>query len=307
MKLLKFSLLLFSLFIFNVVSAQDTTAVKISLFEYSPEYSKSRARLVMYGTAGGYVISMSGLYTLWYRNSASSSFHLFNDNHEWLQVDKAGHAVTSYFVGKTFFNLMKWSGFSENKATWYGGSVGFLYLTGVEMFDGFSRDWGFSTGDMIANTTGAALFIGQQYFWNEQRIILKYSFHKTEFADYRPDVLGEGLNEQMLKDYNGQTYWMSANISSFIKSENNFPKWLNFAAGYGAEGMTGGFANIRGDVPEFERYRQYYLSFDVDLSRIPIKKGFAKSLLSTINFIKIPFPAVEFNSKGIVKFYPFYF
>lgn len=307
MKLLKILFLLFILFINNAVNAQDSTTANVSFFENAPEYTKSRARVVTYGTAGGYVVSMTGLYTLWYKNSASSSFHLFNDNHEWLQLDKAGHAVTSYFVGKTFYNLMKWSGFSENKATWYGGSVGFLYLSGVEMFDGFSRDWGFSAGDMIANTAGAAFFIAQQHVWDEQRIILKYSFHQTQFAGYRPDVLGKGWNEEMLKDYNGQTYWISANISSFIRSENNFPKWLNVAAGYGAEGMTGGFNNISENVPVFERYRQYYFSFDVDLSRIPMKRGFAKSFLSTINFIKIPFPAVEFNSKGNVKFHPFYF
>jgi hypothetical protein len=291
----------------NKLNAQDTTDVRISFFENAPEYSKSRAKIFTLGTAGLFASSMTGLYTLWYKNTERSSFHLFNDNREWMQMDKAGHVVTSYYLGKKAHGLMKWSGFDDKKATWYGGNVGLFVLSSVEVFDGFSKEWGFSMGDMTANTAGAALFIGQQQAWNEQRIILKYSFHQTEYAQHRPNVLGKDLKEQLLKDYNGQTYWLSANISSFIQRENKFPVWINIAAGYGAEGMTGGFVNVTDATPEFERYRQYYLSLDVDLSRLPLKKGFAKTLLSTINFIKIPFPAVEFNSKGDIIFHPFYF
>ena len=32
--------------------------------------------------------------------------------------------------------------------------------------------------------------------------------------------LGENFLEQILKDYNGQTYWLSANIHSFFKKSN---------------------------------------------------------------------------------------
>ena len=290
----------------NKVAAQDSTATKISFFENSLQYSRSRARIITYTTAGGYALSMSALYAAWYKRSKSESFHLFNDNREWMQMDKAGHVVTSYFVGKTFYDVMQWAGYSENKSIWIGGNVGLIFLSGVEVFDGFSSDWGFSSGDMLANMSGAGLFIAQQKLWNEQKLILKYSFHQTKYADIRPDVFGKNLNEQLLKDYNGQTYWLSANVSSFINNENNFPKWLNVAMGYGAEGMTGGFENIY-DAPQFERYRQYYISLDVDLSRLPLKKGIAKTILSTINFIKIPFPALEYNSTGDVKFHPFYF
>jgi hypothetical protein len=45
--------------------------------------------------------------------------------------------------------------------------------------------------------------------------------------------------EQMLKDYNGQTYWLSVNLHSFYKG-SKIPKWLNLAIGYGANGMLTG-------------------------------------------------------------------
>ena len=298
---------IFSFLISVEINAQDSAATKISFFENATEYNPSRARIFLIGSTALYVGSMTSLYTIWYRESPRSSFGFFNDNREWMQMDKAGHVVTSYYLGKTAYNLMQWSGMEEKPSLWYGGNVGLLILSTIEVFDGFSRDWGFSVGDMAANLSGAALFIGQQKMWNQQKIILKYSFHQTNYAQHRPDVLGYDLKEQLIKDYNGQTYWLSANISSFINKENNFPGWLNIAAGYGAEGMTGGFENISDATLASSRYRQYYLSLDVDLSRIPMKKGFVKSLLSTVNFIKIPFPSVEFNSEGVIKFHPFYF
>jgi hypothetical protein len=43
----------------------------------------------------------------------------------------------------------------------------------------------------------------------------------------------------MLKDYNGQTYWLSVNLHSFYKG-SKIPKWLNLAIGYGANGMLTG-------------------------------------------------------------------
>jgi hypothetical protein len=49
-----------------------------------------------------------------------------------------------------------------------------------------------------------------------------FSYHA--YAQYRPNVLGSSLAEQMLKDYNGQTYWLSIYTPS-IKAQN--PKWLN--------------------------------------------------------------------------------
>jgi hypothetical protein len=45
-----------------------------------------------------------------------------------------------------------------------------------------------------------------------KRITPKFSFHTTQYAQYRPNVLGSSLAEQILKDYNGQTYWLSVNL-----------------------------------------------------------------------------------------------
>jgi hypothetical protein len=49
-----------------------------------------------------------------------------------------------------------------------------------------------------------------------------------------------------LKDYNGQTYWASANFKSFFP-KSNLPPWLGVSVGYGAEGLFGAEENVDTD------------------------------------------------------------
>ena len=252
--------------------------------------------------------ALIGLNQLWYADYAQSNLHSVNDNNEWLQMDKAGHLFSSYHLGAFGSNALQWSGCSKKSQLIYGSTIGLAFMTAVEVFDGYSAEWGFSWGDMAANTTGTALYVSQELIWNEQRIVPKFSFHTTQYASLRSNVLGSSLSEQILKDYNGQTYWLSANIHSFFK-QSKLPKWLNVAVGYGAEGMITGNEGLANTVflPESERYRQFYLSFDVDLTKIKTKSNFIKTLFLVFNTIKIPAPAIEIKGSGGIRWHYLYF
>ena len=249
--------------------------------------------------------ALIALNQLWYKDYPRSSFHLKNDNNDWKQMDKVGHFMTSYYVGKVGMEVLDWAGVSKKNQLIYGATSGFAFLTAVEILDGFSEEWGASPGDILANATGTGLLVGQELLWQEQRITVKYSFHQTDFAKQRPNTLGENYLQQALKDYNGQTYWLSANIWSFNK-ESAFPKWLNVAVGYGAEGMLYGNSNA-GNATLQDPYRQFYLSLDLDLTKIKTNSEFLKSVFSVVNFIKIPAPTLEINTKGRIKFHYLYF
>lgn len=252
-------------------------------------------------------LTLIGLNQLWYADYERSNFHTFNDNKEWLQMDKMGHVFSSYQLGRLGANVLNWSGASKKEQLLYGSTLGFTFLTAVEVFDGFSKEWGFSWGDMIANGAGTGLYMWQELLWDEQRITMKYSFHQTKYAPLNPDKLGDGLLEELLKDYNGQTYWLSFNVRSFIKS-NHIPIWLNVALGYGADGII--FTDNE-SVSEFGtndlRKRQFYLSLDVDLSRIETKSHLLRSIFDVLNVIKLPFPTLEFTGKQNVKLHSVYF
>ena len=221
-------------------------------------------------------------------------------------MDKCGHALTTYQTGRLMMNAMEWAGYTTKKQLVIGGLSGFAYMSAIEVMDGYSKGWGFSWGDMSANVLGSGLAIGQKILWKEQRIQLKFSYSPSDYAQYNPSLLGKSLSERILKDYNAQTYWLSINPSSFMKPETKFPKWLNIAVGYGASGMIGAsYNNIivtdkSGNVVNFNRYRQCYLSLDADLTRIKTKSKVLKAVFSWINIIKIPFPNIEF-SEGKLK------
>ena len=283
------------LFIFTVLtaSAQDTLRNNAKV--------RRNVKIVLGTEAVLYAASMTGLYFAWYADYPQSKFHFFNDNNEWLLMDKAGHLASSYRIGHFGYSALRLAGCEENRAIWYGGTLGLAFMTTVEVFDGLSEGWGFSWGDMAANALGTGLFIGQQCLWHEQRIVVKYSFHTTEFPKYRPDLLGENFIQQTIKDYNGITIWASCNFKSlFLKDESKFPAWLNFAFGYGATGMTGGFENsleYKGEpIPYYERKQQFYFSLDIDFNRIPTNNKFLKYTFRVLNIFKFPFPAIEYNT-----------
>ncbi len=287
--------LLAILLIFSVLSASSQDTLR------DPAKVKRNVKIVVGTELALYAVSMTGLYFAWYADYPQSDFHFYNDNGEWMQMDKIGHGVTSYLVGSFGYEMLRDAGLDEKRSIWLGGTLGLAFLTTVEVFDGFSSEWGFSWGDMAANTLGAGLFIGQQFLWHEQRITLKYSFHTTEFADYRPDVLGSNFLQQTIKDYNGQTYWASFNFKSlFLNKESKFPTWLNFAFGYGATGMTGGYENALEHngkpIPYYDRKRQFYFSLDVDFTKIPTNNKVLKYTFKVLNIFKLPFPTLEYNT-----------
>lgn len=272
---------------------------------------KMRKAIVGYGNAAAYAGTMTGLYSLWYADFPLGKFHFFNDNKEWMQMDKVGHAYSCYAEGWVGVKMMKWAGYSRKQSIFIGGSYGFLLQSTVEIFDGFSQEWGASTGDIAANAFGTGMVISQEWFWDEQRIQFKFSFSPSEYATIRPNVLGSGPT-QILKDYNGQTYWLSANLKSFMKPESKMPAWINLAVGYGVDGMVGGHDNVferdglEYNYSHIDRYRQYYLSPDIDFTKIPTKSKFLKGVFVVLNGFKLPFPALEVNKNG-VQFHPIFY
>ena len=284
--------------------------VFVNLFGFaSDSLSLFKKRKLALGISSIALTSGSLIYLnqAWYQEYNTSKFHEFNDNDEWFQLDKCGHTFTTYQTGQLMMNAMDWAGYSKKSQLITGGLSGFAYMSVIEVMDGYSDGWGFSWGDMGANALGSGLAIGQKALWNEQRIQLKFSFYQSSYAKYRTDLLGGSFGSQILKDYNGQIYWLSINPSTFMKKDTKFPKWLNVAFGYGANGMIGARNNdfliqdSDGTIRTFNRYRQGYFSLDVDFTRIKTKSRFLKSVFTCINVIKIPFPNLEV-SEGKFKF-----
>ena len=315
----------------NIFAQQKSAAA--TFLTPSNTFNEKRFWTANAACAATFGVAMIGLNYAWYAKYPHVRFHFFNDNREWLQVDKLGHAWTAYSEAYLISNLYQWAGVSQQNAAYYGAAWGFMLQLTIEILDGFSKGWGFSPGDCAANTFGSGLFLGNQLLWKEQRIQLKFSTNYNNYNfDYQlqqraNDLYGTSLPQRALKDYNAQSYWLSFNAASFLKQGNNFPKWLNFAVGYGAENLFGAqkeswhydvkkamadtfhfhhslatFQN--GDLP---RIRQFFISPDINLSQISTHSILLKNAFLVLNIFKTPAPALELNSKRKIKFHFLYF
>ncbi|MCB0736080.1 MAG: DUF2279 domain-containing protein [Bacteroidetes bacterium] len=283
-------------------------------------FNYKRARGVVALETGLSVGSSIGLYKAWYSGYEQSGFHWIDDSYGWLQIDKYGHAATAYHLVQFCYNMNRWSGMSKNKSMLIGGGIAYGFQTAIEFFDGLSEAWGASWTDAAMNTLGAATFISQEYLWGEQRIIWKYSFHPGNYSNYDINVQNRAtalysdiIFQQWLKDYNGQSYWLSINPASFMNGNSRMPEWLNIAVGYSAEGLFGANWNVwladqcYYDYSHIPRYRQYLFSLDVDFTKLPIKAKWFRYMAPYLNIIKVPFPTLEINELGKVKGYWMYF
>jgi hypothetical protein len=233
--------------------------------------NKRRLKTVVALEAGFYLAGNAYLQYVWYKGHERVKFHFYNDGKGYLQMDKCGHAFSAYHYSRLGYDALRWAGVSKRKSLIYGGPLGLVLQTPIEIFDGLYAGYGFSKGDMVANALGSAFFTVQQAVWDKQVVKMKFSYSPSGYSKYHPYYLGATPAESFFLDYNGHTYWLSANIKDIIPKAK-VPSWLNVAFGYSANGMIGEFSNAKFykniPIPEFRRYRQYILSLDIDLSRI---------------------------------------
>jgi len=273
------------------------------------ETDPSRLRLVIGTGAGVYAGTVSYMSFVWYRDKERVPFHFYNDGKGFLQVDKFGHAYAAYWESMAAYKALRWAGIDKGRALLWGGPAGFVFQAPIEILDGMHEGYGFSWWDVAANGFGSVLFTFQQAVFDEQVVLMKFSYAPSKYPKYHHE-LGENPFDRFFLDYNAHTYWFSANLRR-LTGITAMPAWLNFAYGYSANGMIGEFENpttyMGQPFPHFDRHRQHIISLDIDLSRIPVKSKWARTMLNVANTIKIPFPALEINRTDDVQFRPLYF
>ncbi len=310
--------------------AQEQRTNRYALLQPADSLHATRFWLCAGGGALIYSGFAYGLYNTWYRDFDLVRFHTFDDSGEWQQMDKMGHLLTAYTETRLVYGGARWTGLSPGKSRFAAAAIGTFLQATIEVMDGFSSNWGFSWSDIGFNTLGVATFVVQDAVWSEQRIVYKVS---NELSPYPTDVIsasnGEGttslinrnqelygrsLPERFLKDYNDMTVWASVNMRSFYPN-STWPSYLNVAVGMGAGNLYGAYVNSWNDgqgnnfrLPRdaYPRHRQFFVSPDIDLTRIRTNKRWLKTTLSILNFIKIPAPAVEYNTLGYWKWHWLY-
>jgi hypothetical protein len=272
--------------------------IKNSRLNDQKSQASMRLKWVLVGIALTYGLIVLALSTAWYSDQMLQPFHFFNDLAEWKQLDKFAHLCWAFHVCAIAVGLLRWGGLKQHLLI--GTIVGFLFVSFVEILDGFSIGYGASIFDLIANATGSILFFAQTKIWKQIKIFPKFSFHFTSFAVLRPSLLGDGFFQEILKDYNGQTFWYS-----WSPEKKWWPSFLSIAIGVGAEGMIYG-RDEQNQLHDFSPYRKFYFSLDLNPNYFSSKGKWGQFIYYPLSIMKCPAPAIEFSTQG-VRFHWLYF
>jgi hypothetical protein len=268
------------------------------LNDHKTETSK-RFKWAVGGIALTYGVIVLALGTVWYSDQMIQPFHFFNDLPEWKQLDKFSHLFVAFHVCVIVARILKWGGLGE-PINGVSAIAGFLIASSIEILDGFSVGYGASLFDIMANALGSILFFVQLKMWKRIKILPKFSFHLTSFAVLRPSLLGDGFLQEIIKDYNGQTFWYG-----WSPEKKWWPSLLSIAVGVGAEGMIYG-RDAENELHHFSPYRKYFLSLDLNPGFFQSKQKWVQVIVYPLTIFKCPAPAIEFSTQG-VRWHWFYF
>jgi Predicted periplasmic lipoprotein (DUF2279) len=234
-----------------------------------PATVAGRRRFLQAGATVAYGGSLWALGKLWY-DKPNEAFHWFDDNAQWQQMDKAGHAYSAFQLSRLAQGLAQWAGAPPARALAQAPAWGWAALAPIEWLDGRQPGYGASPGDLLANTLGAALYWAQARWLPTADLQAKFAFWPSHLAAARPERLGRHLGQQLFKDYNGQTYWLSVG-GNWLFGPGRTPAdagptppapW-RLAIGYGAGGLV--YGNPQQNLAQgYGGHRRFFVGVDLD-------------------------------------------
>jgi len=240
---------------------------------------------------------------LWYdwETTKLHSINFKQDFEKYLWMDKYGHFMHAYFATGLFSRGYRWAGMNGENSLIYGGISGWLWMLQIEIADGFFKEWGFSWGDLIANTVGAGFSVLQQIYPDVLGGIQpKISYRESEALRNHRYINGA---ENAIDDYEGMTFWLAVNAYHYMPEDiqNKYPEWLKpfgIALGHAAKGIG---ANPQGGT------REIFIGLDYDLRKLSLgnDNSLIRFLKEELNIIRLPLPAVKISPNGV--WYGLYF
>lgn len=230
-------------------------------------------------TLTAFVVGHGFLNDLWWKGEqVPFHFNWEQDARHAIGADKLGHQLMAFATTRTYDAAFRWCGFDSTTAVLAGAGVSVAYQTYIEVRDGFSRDYGFSWGDVIANTTGAALPVVQRFVPALRPIDLQISFSPS-------DAFKRGDYSAIIDDYTSTTHWVSVGVYDYMPAawQEWYPPWLNLAVGHSVTNLDG-----RGGGQHV-----LYISLDWNLARIRGLPSWLRETLQLLHLYHLPAPAIR--------------
>lgn len=263
------------------ISCLVFTLLIVNSYSYSQaKDSVSYNKLAIIGglTGAAFIYSYAIQNTIWWKGT-KSNFH-FNFNQDWkyaMGSDKYGHLFFGAAITNTYSNFFEWSGMEKKDALKYSAILAFSYQTFIEIRDGFSKDYGFSWGDLTANFFGALYPNLQLAYPFLQNINFKISYFPSE-------RFKNGSNRYLIDDYESTYNWITVNLNYFTPREIKpyVPEFINIAIGHSVKQL-----NIN------SRHHEIYLSLDWSFKKLKSNNKLLNALISLLEMYHFPAPAIK--------------
>lgn len=252
--------------------------------------------------------------TIW---EEQGDFKFFEDGKYALYSDKAGHFFGTYFTSYIVRETMLYTGMSWEMSNIVSTFIGLGYSTYIEVLDGYGENWGFSPSDFYFDVAGAGFYLGQHFIPFLQNFTPKFMYIPAEWHGEH----GRKEAEFFIDNYGNHTLWLSVNVENMLpeSAKDYWPDWLELSFGYAARNQCtpgSGCEDWKGE-PHYNEHgdvfvygdQKYILALDYNLVKmLPDDGYFWNWLRQTLNFFKLPSPAVEFGDKTrFYLVYPFKF
>jgi len=237
--------------------------------------------LIAYGAAYWFVFDKG-----WWGENGSD-FHFENDFDYALNLDKLGHFASGVVLGELFYEGYRWSGVSEFYSYLFAGLSAMSTHIAVDVKDGFAPSWGFSIFDVLSGSIGGFLPMAERYVPLFKYVDLKWSYWINTKVYYRQNhQASDGI---FTDDYVNQTYWASFKPYRLLPAaaRKYYPSWLAIAAGISID--EGVFVKNYEGTP----HREVYIALDYDLEALRPQSRWARFLVKTLNYFKLPAPTVQ--------------
>lgn len=290
-------LIIFAVFLLllNECYGQGSNVERNSFRSDTIHYKLKPGRLaILTGAMTGTFVGLHIYYSHTWWKDRRNYFKFAMDGYYARNVDKVSHIYTANLITEGTAALYEWTGISPKKSLFYGAATALAYETYIEINDGFAPNWGFDWEDMGANFAGALY----PFLQNAIPVLKNFTFKWS----FKPRWLkGKVENtDDLLDDYTNMTFWLGVSPSGLLPKSisKHYPAFLGFALGLSIQNAS----HVKGS---HNAYREWFLSFDYDLTKLPGDTQFLKKLKKILNFYHFPAPAVRISPSGI--WYGLYF
>ncbi len=203
-------------------------------------------------------------------------------------MDKLGHVYGTMLLSDFFTASLERRHVNQHSAALTGAIMGWGVLAMVETFDGFSKDYGFSPQDIVANTVGAAF----SYLRNTMPGL-------KDKVDYRLEYVPSGYDEGFKphSDYAGQKYILALKLAGFEQFEETPLRFFELDVGYFTQGFKQNEARDRGISPT----RHLFAAIGINVEQVLFGyqeegESFAeRAARATLQRVQIPYTYLTYD------------